>query len=289
MNKEDTVKWLDYLDRKIKATRYKLRALVYSDNSLETINHFQLNGFELTPSPLPLETSTRGDIEGLSPAFECQVISSADSHRGGNNFDIHECLDRVMPLLGFKYRLSTSYSQWEEYEGQWLEVNSFGGYVTFQNIHKELRRPDIQKIVEAYELTSTRTDKRSKKSATIRKRLKEALELEDVSKRFSFLSYYNIIEIISDDMASSKSIPSSNPVAIDISRHSLSTKGSQRTKIYFLLHAIINDFDLNDSIALADVRNDLAHGELTVSQEQLELCKKIAYWSSDNFALEVAR
>lgn len=283
MNKKDARKWLDYYQRGIQPTRYKLRAIVYSDNGLDTSAHFELNGFELSLEPLPVGHQKANSIEGLMPAFICEVISDQTSHKGGNNFDLHECLDRVMPLIGFKYRLSLDYSQWEEYEGAWIEATGGGGSMSMQSIHRDIPNANIQNIVAAYEAAAKRTDKRSKKATTIRSRLKEALELENISKRFCFLSYYNILEIVSDDLASNNSTSFSSPIARDIADFALSTKGSQRTKLYFLLHAIENEFDINQSIKLADVRNDLAHGELSVNSVQLNLCKTMAFWASEKF------
>lgn len=289
LSQEDAKKWLDYRERGLKPTRYKLKSVVYSDNALEAFTQFKLNGFELTLAPLSAEHRRFEEIDGFAPAFICEVISGHDSHRGGSNFDLYECLDRVLPVIGFKYRLPLEYSQFEEYEGEWIESVAGGGNVSLQRIHKVIPHPKIQEIISAYESALTRVDKRSKKSVIIRTRLKEALELERVSRRFSFMSYYNILEIISDDLASNKTAAYSNAIAADISKFSLSTKGSQRVKLYFLLQAIDNEFDLDQSIALADVRNDLAHGELSVDWPKLELCKKIAFWASDYFILSMSK
>ncbi len=179
------------------------------------------------------------------PAFVCETIADLVHHRGGNNFDLYECLDRVLPVAGFKYHLSIHFNQWEEYDNDWIEAVSGGGRISMMCSYEEIPKPNIQALVQAYEKLSLKSDKRSRKAAMLRTRLKEALELEEVSPRFSFMSYYSIIEIISDDLATHKDVPSSNRVAVDMARHSLSTKGSQRTKIYFLLLAFENDFDLD--------------------------------------------
>ncbi|KGK57160.1 hypothetical protein NC00_14175 [Xanthomonas cannabis pv. phaseoli] len=155
--------------------------------------------------------------------------------------------------------------------------------------YNEMPNPKIQELIQAYEKLSLKSDKRSKKASTLRSRLKEALELEDVSPRFSFISYYNIIEVISDDLASEKDVPSGNKVAIDIAKYSLSTKGSQRTKIYFLLLAFDNNFELNQAMALSDTRNYLAHGQIELDVHYVELCKKLAIWASESYVLHLAR
>ncbi|MEE1924650.1 hypothetical protein V0R50_21625 [Pseudomonas sp. 148P] len=289
MNKEDAKKWLDYYERGIKPSRYKLKAVVYSDNILEVTAGFEFNGFEVELTPLSADQKELRYEGGFPSAFNCEVVSTQQSHRNGNNFDLSECLDRIMPVLGFRYRLPLDYLQWEEYEGEWITSIAGGGSMVMQRIHSELPHQNIHEVIEAYEVAAVRTDKRSKKCAALRRRLKESLELEDISRRFSFLSYYNILEIISDDLASARSIPSSNTIAEDLAKFGLSTKGSQRTKIYFLLLAMNNEFDLQKSIQLADVRNDLAHGELTVGSEEFNLCKKIAYWAADSYALELSR
>ncbi len=222
------------------------------------------------------------------PAFVCETIAAEKYHRGGNNFDLYECLDRVLPVLGFKYRLSINFSQWEEYDGEWLEVFGGGGRAHMLVTHGEIPKSNIQALVQAYEKISLKNDKRSKKAAMIRKRLKEALDLEDVSPRFSFMSYYSIIEIISDDLAASEDVPSKNSVAMDMARHALSTKGSQRTKIYFLLLAFENDFNLDQQMALSEIRNNLAHGQFELERGYVEACKKVAVWASEKYVLHLA-
>ncbi|HEY9050927.1 MAG TPA: hypothetical protein VIQ03_05240 [Gammaproteobacteria bacterium] len=289
MNKEDAEKWLDYNKRGIAPTRYKLESLVFSDHSIQTKAHFSLNGFELTLLPIPENENPAGNIEGLMPAFYCQVISEASSHHGGNNFDIHECLDRVLPLVGFSYRLPMNYNQWEEYEGKWIKAIGAGGLAYIQTGLKKLPNDNIVQIVSAYEEVSKKLDKRSKKASKIRSRIKEALDLESISKRYSFLSYYSILEIISDDLATNCHCPSKNLIAEDMAKFSLSTKGSQRTKIYFLLNALDHDFDISTCIGISDVRNDIAHGKQEVSHEDFELCKKLTFWASERFILELKK
>lgn len=222
------------------------------------------------------------------PAFVCETIAEEEHHRGGNNFDLYECLDRVLPVAGFKYRLSIHFNQWEEYDGEWLEAIGGGGRFNKLVTHAEIPKSNIQALVQAYENVSLKADKRSKKAAVIRARLKEALDLEDVSPRFSFMSYYSIIEIISDDLASSMDVPSKNPVAVDMARHALSTRGSQRTKIYFLLLAFENDFNLDQQMTLSDIRNNLAHGQLELEHGYVDVCKRLAVWASEKYVLHLA-
>ena len=288
MNKEHAKRWMEYYERGQNPTRVKLRAVVYSDQAISTPVHFKLNNFEMTLFPLPEGKPISSNEGGLMPAFGCETIVQYEHHRGGNNFDLYECLDRVLPVIGFKYRLSIHFNQWEEYDGEWLEVIGGGGRFSMLSTHKEIPKLNIQALVQAYEKVSLKSDKRSKKATMIRKRLKEALELEDVSPRFSFMSYYNIIEIISDDLAASKDVPTKDCVAVDMARHSLSTKGSQRTKIYFLLLAFENDFNLDEQMELADIRNDLAHGQFELDREYVDACKKLAVWVSEKYVLHIA-
>lgn len=277
MDLEDSKIWLDYNSRGVKATRYKLNSLVYSNHGILSMVSFELDGYGLSIYPVPSGGALLDSLDGYMLAFGCEVVSEGSKHRGGGNFDIKECLDRVMPLLGFNYRLPLEYTQWEEYEGRWIKSIAGGGAVSMQSQHKELPNKNIFKLVSAYEKISKKMDKRSKKALAIRSRLKEAGELERVSRRYSFLSYYSVIEIISDDMASNKSCPSGSSIAIDIAEHALSTKGSQRTKLYFILNALENDFDVGRCIGVADVRNNIAHGEQVVKYEDFDLCKKIAF------------
>lgn len=288
MKREDAEKWLHYYNLGIKPTRYKLSSLVYSNIGISIPINFKLNGYKLSLIPLPEGGDFHGEIEGYMAAFMCEIISESEAHCGGNNFDIHECLDRVLPLVGFNYRLPLNYLQWEEYEGEWIRAIAGGGRVSMQSRYQTLPNENIHTIVDAYEKVSTRSDRRSKKATTIRSRLKEANNLETVSRRYSFLSYYSILEIISDDLASNKHHPSNSQVAIDIAEYSLSTKGSQRAKMYFLLSALEHDFNVDLCVKLSDIRNDIAHGEQTVKHEHFELCKKMAFWASEIFVLHIA-
>lgn len=287
VKRKDAEKWLHYYHLGIKPTRYKLNSLVYSNNTILIPVNFKLNEYELFLEPLPEGKSVHGEVEGYWAAFMCEVIYKSEVHRGGN-YAIHECLDRVFPLIGFNYRLPLDYLVWEEYEGEWIQASSSGIRASMQHRYQKLPKENTHAIVNAYEKVSTRSDKRAEKANAIRSRLKEAGELETVSTRYSFLSYYSILEIISDDLASNKSCLSGNQIAIDIAEYKLSTKGSQRTKIYFLLNALVHDFDIELCIKLSDTRNAIAHGELAVKHEDLELCKKMAFWASEVFVLHIA-
>ncbi|MBV6449013.1 hypothetical protein [Nitrosomonas sp.] len=287
MKREDAEKWLYYYNLGMKPTRYKLSSLVYSNNSILTPVNFKLNEYELFLKPFPEGKSVHGEVEGYLAAFMCEIFYKSEAHRGGN-YAIHECLDRVLPLIGFNYRLPLDYLVWEEYEGEWIQASSSGVRASMQHRHQKLPKENIQAIVNAYEKVSTRSDKRAEKANAIRSRLKEAGDLETVSRRYSFLSYYSILEIISDDLASNKSCLSGDQIAIEIAEDKLGRKGSQRDKIYFLLNAFVHDFDIDLCVKLSGTRNEIAHGEQTVKPGHLELCKKMAFWASEVFVLHIA-
>lgn len=290
MNREDATKWLECQNLGIQPTRIKLAAVVYANHSITEPTHFTLRGREVTLRPLPEGPPHPkiNHVEGLMPAFICEVVSEATFHRGGNNFDLQDCLEQILPLTGVRFRLSIHFNQWEEYSGIWIAAPAGGGEARIQSRTKNLPNSNIKKVVEAYEAIAERSDARAKKASTMRHRLKEALELEEVSPRFSFLSYYSIIEIISDDLAKHCHVDNSDTASMDIARFQLSTKGSQRTKIYFLLRAVKNQFDLDRCISLSDTRNDLAHGERSVTHDDLQLCKRIAFWASEYFVLQLS-
>lgn len=287
MTPEDAKRWLEYQSMGIKPSRIKLQTVVFSDQSIAVPVEFLLDGYKLTLSPFIRGNRITGNLEGYLPAFNCEVISEQRVHRGGGNFDLHEALDRVLPLLGFDYRLPLEYHQWEEYNGEWLESVSASASMNTLMTHGDIPNKNIHQVVEAYEKLSIRADKRAKKATSLRTRLKEAIRLESSSKRYSFLSYYSILEIVSDDLASTKDCSSCDQIAKEIANYALSQKGSQRTKIYFLLHALPNTFLTEECVELADIRNDIAHGEQSVPHASFDLCKKMAFWASEAFALEV--
>jgi len=287
MNKEEAKKWLEYHKQGIKPKRVKLSSLVYSDNSIAIPVSFKLHGYDLTLHPID---STHRDVrwlEGFIPAFRCEVVSEEWAHRGGNNFDIPEALSRVLPLLGFNYRVAFEYEQWEEYDEGWIKVLSPAMSMYALSTYPDVPNKNIYDIVNAYELLSQRADKRSKKSVAIRNRLNEAIKLQEASRRYSFMSFYGILEIIADDLCAQKECPSGDEVAHEMAKFALANKGSQRAKLYFLLKAIMNDFDIDRCMELPDLRNDIAHGEQNVPPEPFELCKKLAFWASEQFALHL--
>ncbi len=151
-------------------------------------------------------------------------------------------------LLGFDYRLPIGYQQWEEYEGKWLPVLGLAASASMLITYPDVPKKTIYSIIAAYEKLSVQTDKRSQKAVAIRGRLKEAIKLENISRRYSFLSYYSIVEIVSDDLVATKDCPSGDNIAKEIANFFLSTKGSQRTKIYYILRAIPNDFNITSCI-----------------------------------------
>lgn len=289
MDKEDATTWLDYHEHKINPTRYKLQATVFSNNGISEPVSFKLNGHILTLTPLPKDSQSQEIIEGFMPAFTCEVISEYNAHRGGNNFDIHKCLDCILPLVGWKYRLSNNYTQWEEFHGKWIKSPSSSCRIFSLIRRNELSSPRIVKIVNAYEKASRNEDKRSEKAIKIRKRLKEAIELEAISHQYSFLSYYSILETISVDLAKNEDINSGNSMALEKEKFLQIEKNSQRKNISFLLIAIQNSFEINECLSLADIRNKIAHGSQSVSlsEQSFELCKELAFWASENFILQI--
>ncbi len=283
MNKEDAQKWLDYQKGDVKPTRHKLKTVVYSDNAINQEVCFELDGFHVKFIPLERNHISKQQVGEYMPAFFCEVISESKVHRGGNLFDISESLDRIMPWLGFDYELSMAFQEWAEYEGAWIECVAAAGNISMLSSHSEIPKKNIHVILKACEEISRRTDNRAKKAIHIRKKLQEAIRLEKISKRYSYLSYYNVIEIISDDLSSTGTCPSGNKVAEEIAKFKLALKGSQKIKIYYLLKAIENNFEIDKCILLADTRNKLAHAEVKIEHERFELCKCLAFWAAENF------
>lgn len=284
MRSDALKKWLEYQSKGVKPTLCKISTIVFSTKTITVPVHFALKGQNVSFFPLAGNESPRGLIEGYGPAFRCEI-----TYKNDNNLNRQEVLDHILPILGFDYRLPIEYKKWEEYEGQWLPVTVGYGSGSVLISYPDLPNKTIHSVIEAYEKISERSDKRSKKAVAIRGRLKEALKLENISRRYSFLSYYSIIEIVSDDLATAKDCPSGDKIAQEIADFSLSSKGSQRAKIYFLLHAIPNDFNIANCIEIADVRNDIAHGKLTVSDEHFKLCKEVAFWASESLILRLVK
>ncbi|MYM85374.1 hypothetical protein GTP44_26000 [Duganella sp. FT50W] len=151
----------------------------------------------------------------------------------------------------------------------------------------DVPNPQIYAIVEAYEQLAKRSEKRAKKAVKMRIRLKEALALEAISSRYSFLSFYNIIEIVADDLIKEQECRNGTQFAQEIVRYALAGKSSQRLKIYFLLNAFPNDFVMETALELAELRNNLTHADGDFDHVAFQLCKKIALWSSATLAVQL--
>ena len=215
------------------------------------------------------------------PAFICEVIT--EKQKGGT-LDIQTALDDILTWLEFDYTVSLSYEAWEEYDGEW--VKSLGGAASFsvQERYSELPKQNLHSILELYEKAKKLNSKRAKKVITIRKNLQEGLRLKDISKMYSFLCFYKVIEMVSVDLESKKYCPTGNRIIQDLVEFNL-MQGSQKTKVYYLLKVIENNWSVDEMISLAQIRNDTAHGsnDVEVSYESLNLCQKLAFWAAESF------
>lgn len=280
--------WLQYYEKGIRPSRNKYKYIVYSDNHVDKELTFELNDCRVILTPIDDRRIVNpSEIDQLMPSFICEVVTKQPDEI--KRVDLYAPLYRIFPLANFKYRHGFDYEHWGEYNGKWLKVPGGRGSVSAQYKRKGYSEHLLQKLVQAYELLDMREDKRAKKARKLRARLYEAIELELVSRRYSFLSFYNVLEIVSDDLAANNHIPTGNAVAQEMARYSLSSRGSQRTKIYFLLTALENDFSLESCMKLSDIRNDVAHGEQSVEFESHQLCKELAYWAMEHFVLQLVK
>lgn len=288
MDSEDTKRWLDYQERGIKPSRYKLKAIVYADKSIKKEVSFGLNGLNVKLIPLEKKFPRLPPVGDYMPAFICEVISESVVHREGNNFDIKQSLDRILPWFGFDYQLPTSFREWQEYDEKWFETT-----FNFPGIFPLITYPDVPNknihlIVESCNKLEKISDKRSVKALKIRNNLKEAIKLESISRRYSFLSYYNIIEIISDDL----SLDENCLLECTISKKKVGLyerQRNQKTKISYLLKVFENNFIEEKCIHLADIRNKLAHSRQEIAQHDFTLCKNLSFWAAENYVITLAK
>ena len=286
---EETKKWLSFKEKNIEPTRYKTKSVIYSTKTISKLVEFSLKKYQIKLYPFNEgESSFKIDHSEKYPlAFICEVIADASVHQDGGNFDIPFALDIVLTWLEFDYSVASNYKQWEEFEGEWIKVLTTTMSAKIQLKYPELPKPNIQNILHLYDEAINLNSKRAKKVVSIKNNLKQGLILFDLSKSYSFLSFYKVIELVSDDLASKKHVSSNSKIAKDLVEYQLIKQGSQRTKIYYLLKAIENDFTLEEMVLLADDRNNLAHNETEPTQKSLENCKTLAFWAGEKF-MEIA-
>lgn len=295
MDQEEANRWLSFRKKGLEATRYKSRAIVYSNKSISKRVEFNLAGYEVRFIPInEVGFSLKVDYsQKYIPAFICEVVADASVHRGGGNFDIPAVLDEVLTWLEFDYTVNLSYEAWEEYKGEWVKSPNVAALSLGQECYVDLPKQHLQTILELYEKAKNSNSKRAKKVITIRKYLQDGLRLREISKTYSFLSFYKVVELVSDDLSSKQYCSTGHEVAQELVKFKLLERGSQRTKIYYLLKAVDNKMPMPmpmpiaEMLNLADVRNELAHSDKEVNHESLDLCQILAFWAGERF-VEIA-
>lgn len=273
MTQEEAKKLLSFHEKGVIATRYKSKAIVYSNKSIQKEVKFNIENYEVRF--IPINEAKLDCSQKYMPAFICEVITKKQK---GGTLDIQAALDDILTWLEFDYTVGLSYEAWEEYDGEW--VKSVGGAASFsvQEGYSELPKQNLHSILELYEKAKKLNSKRAKKVITIRKNLQEGLGLKDISKMYSFLCFYKVIEQVSDDLASN------NYCLNDEIIRDLGEKPyKQKIKVHYLLKVIENNWSVDEMIYLAKIRNDLAHSDNQVSHESLNLCQKLAFWAAESF------
>jgi hypothetical protein len=273
VTQEEAKKLLSFHEKGVIATRYKSKAIVYSNKSIQKEVKFNIENYEVRF--IPINEAKLDCSQKYMPAFICEVITKKQK---GGTLDIQAALDDILTWLEFDYTVGLSYEAWEEYDGEW--VKSVGGAASFsvQEGYSELPKQNLHSILELYEKAKKLNSKRAKKVITIRKNLQEGLGLKDISKMYSFLCFYKVIEQVSDDLASN------NYCLNDEIIRDLGEKPyKQKIKVHYLLKVIENNWSVDEMIYLAKIRNDLAHSDNQVSHESLNLCQKLAFWAAESF------
>lgn len=252
-----------------------MRAVVYSDNAIRKPVAFSLTAYDVRLSPIERTAkNVFSHLEKFMPAYTCEIISKTEcGHVLGSVHDLHRALDCILPLLGFDYTLSLDFEMWQDYDGSWLPVLAGCGSGTHMWSHSDLPNPRIHEIVEAYEALSLRKDKRSRKIAKLRARLGEAVSLSNISPKYGFLAYYNVVETVADDLIRPKE--GEKPL-------------KQKVKVETLLTLFPHTFNVADCIKVADIRNALAHSDGENFHVEAALCKQLALWASECLALQLA-
>lgn len=267
--------WINYAERKIPARRFALRAMVYSNNAIKKSVHFSLRKYDVALHPVEKTAEVVfGDKHRFMPAYTCELISKEGAGSGqiGAIFDLQAALDSILPLMGFDYELTLDFEMWEDYGEGWLPVQAFGGYGKYQHGHGDVPNPRIHELVAAYEILSTREDAQSKKFFKLRQKLKEAASQANVSPRYGLLAYYNVIEVVADELIGPSESGKPYP---------------QKVKMQKLLALHYHNFNPDECIKVADTRNKLAHSDQPNVHIEALLCRDIALWAAELIALKL--
>jgi hypothetical protein len=271
---EQIQQWLSYAERKIAPRRFAMRTLVYSDSSIKKAVYFSLRQYDVALYPIEQTAANIfGDKHKFMPAYTCELISKGEVGPGHIG-SLYAALDCIMPLMGFDYELPVEFEMWQDYDGEWLPVQASGGACKFQDRHGDVPNSRIYELVAAYETLSTRSDKRSKKFATLPQRLKEAASQANVATKYGLLAYYNVIEIIADDLLGSAEDGKPYP---------------QKVKMEKLLSLFPHRFNVQACIKVSNARNKLAHSDGKSFHEEARLCREIALWAAEHIALELLK
>lgn len=273
---EDQIKqWIHYAEKKIPAQRFAMRALVYSDNAIKKSVHFSLRRYDVALHPVEKTADhVFGDKHRFMPAYTCELISKEGAGPGqiGSLFDLQAALDSILPLMGFDYDLTLDFEMWQDYGEGWLPVQAFGGYGKYQHGHGDVPNPRIHGLVTAYEILSDREDTQSKKFFKLRQKLKEAASQANVSARYGLLAYYNVIEVVADELVGPSESGKPYP---------------QKIKIQKLLALHPHSFNVDECIKVAEARNKLAHSDRPNVHIEALLCRDIALWAAELIALKL--
>ncbi len=280
--------WIKFREEFGEPTRTKYTATVYSDQLYSQSLEVNLLGGALSLKPISQNERSMDYLDEYLPAFIAEYTVDNKKVIRNKITTLNEALDFVLPLMAFDYRLTGFESKFDEFNGQWVEA--LNPRVTYGGIsaHKDLPRNKLIECIDALSRIAERDHSRTKTALSLKNKLREALRLRNTSIRYSFLSYYNILEIISDDLAKRNEIPSDDIVAKEISEFSLSTKGNQRSKIYFLLRAVKNEFKLDECLEICEIRNKLAHAESNIEWNHYNLCADLAHWMVEEYIIWVA-
>ncbi|HCE2818519.1 TPA: hypothetical protein NG675_004597 [Vibrio parahaemolyticus] len=276
---EEAKQWLNYHERGIKPSRFKSIVTIYSDQSFDKKLDFNFENcsIKLTPYKASGLEVTAG--YKYMPSFVCEVTSELES----SEVNVSAILKEIFTWLEFDVEIGSLLDTWEEYEGNWIKCFNGTASTYSQNRFQEIPKKGFEEFLCVLARAKCTNSKRAKKISAISRYLQEGLKLKFISPNYSFLSFYKVVEIISDDLASKGYCSTESSVARELVSFKLLSRGSQRAKIYYLLSAIDNDFTLEDMVYLADVRNELAHNDHQVSFDKLIKCQSLAYWCAEHF------
>ena len=269
-----------YLSQRAKkgpVTRCKYRYAIYSD--LVIHESAQLDHEEVKITLIPVKNDYSNKKRGFIHLMDYEaIIETSDLNEGQTIAEKY--LDIILILVRGKFHSHQPIRHWVECECEWvgLPIAELTGSVVCT-----LRKDYIDENMDCfYGLCESlgQNDKISKKIFKCKELLISALKIQSLWPNESFLNFYKVLEIITDELKKEKYRErlKLNGSVREFFALGFMENPSQRMKMFFLYHALCLDkFDKYKFVNLGDIRNKVAHTPHQPEGSDVQLCNEASF------------